>query len=101
MFSEAFLGKSVKNAVVTVPAYFNDSQRQASQFTIAQLLYALANCGIDKALHGWCVIYTLLLQLSLCDYNGAKVVHPQTCNMAALSTASPYMYNVAVYILQA
>ena len=29
--AEAFLGKSVKNAVVTVPAYFNDSQRQATK----------------------------------------------------------------------
>jgi len=29
--SEAYLGKSVKNAVVTVPAYFNDSQRQATK----------------------------------------------------------------------
>uniref|UniRef100_A0A803QAX3 Heat shock protein 70 n=1 Tax=Cannabis sativa TaxID=3483 RepID=A0A803QAX3_CANSA len=29
--SEAFLGHSVKNAVVTVPAYFNDSQRQATK----------------------------------------------------------------------
>ncbi|KAK4480357.1 hypothetical protein RD792_013428 [Penstemon davidsonii] len=28
--AEAFLGKTVKNAVVTVPAYFNDSQRQAT-----------------------------------------------------------------------
>ena len=26
--AEAFLGKTVKNAVVTVPAYFNDAQRQ-------------------------------------------------------------------------
>jgi molecular chaperone DnaK (HSP70) len=25
--AEAFLGKTVKNAVITVPAYFNDSQR--------------------------------------------------------------------------
>ena len=29
--AEAFLGKSAKNAVVTVPAYFNDSQRQATK----------------------------------------------------------------------
>jgi molecular chaperone DnaK (HSP70) len=29
--AEAFLGKSVKNAVITVPAYFNDSQRQATK----------------------------------------------------------------------
>jgi len=28
--SEAYMGHSVKNAVVTVPAYFNDSQRQVS-----------------------------------------------------------------------
>ncbi|KAL2356618.1 mitochondrial heat shock protein-like protein [Cryomyces antarcticus] len=29
--AEAFLGKPIKNAVVTVPAYFNDSQRQATK----------------------------------------------------------------------
>lgn len=29
--AEAFLGERVKNAVVTVPAYFNDSQRQATK----------------------------------------------------------------------
>ena len=29
--AEAYLGKTVKDAVVTVPAYFNDSQRQATK----------------------------------------------------------------------
>ena len=29
--AEAYLGKSIKNAVVTVPAYFNDNQRQATK----------------------------------------------------------------------
>ncbi|KAF6255521.1 heat shock cognate 70 kDa protein 2 [Scenedesmus sp. NREL 46B-D3] len=29
--AEAFLGKPIKQAVVTVPAYFNDSQRQATK----------------------------------------------------------------------
>lgn len=29
--AEAYLGKAVANAVVTVPAYFNDSQRQATK----------------------------------------------------------------------
>jgi L1 cell adhesion molecule like protein len=29
--AESFLGREVKNAVVTVPAYFNDSQRQATK----------------------------------------------------------------------
>jgi heat shock protein 5 len=28
---ENFLGQKVKNAVVTVPAYFNDAQRQATK----------------------------------------------------------------------
>jgi len=29
--AEVYLGKSIKNAVVTVPAYFNDAQRQATK----------------------------------------------------------------------
>jgi endoplasmic reticulum chaperone BiP len=29
--AETFLGETVKNAVVTVPAYFNDAQRQATK----------------------------------------------------------------------
>lgn len=29
--AEAYLSKTVKNAVITVPAYFNDSQRQATK----------------------------------------------------------------------
>ena len=29
--AEVFLGKEIKNAVVTVPAYFNDAQRQATK----------------------------------------------------------------------
>ena len=29
--AESFLGKRVQNAVVTVPAYFNDAQRQATK----------------------------------------------------------------------
>lgn len=29
--AESFLGQTVKNAVITVPSYFNDSQRQATK----------------------------------------------------------------------
>merc|ERR1719245_1274602 len=29
--AEAYLGKAVRDAVVTVPAYFNDAQRQATK----------------------------------------------------------------------
>jgi heat shock protein 1/8 len=31
LIAEEYLGKSVKSAVITVPAYFNDSQRQATK----------------------------------------------------------------------
>ena len=34
--AEGYLGTNVKNAVVTVPAYFNDSQRQVSQTSISK-----------------------------------------------------------------
>jgi molecular chaperone DnaK len=29
--AEAYMGDNIKEAVVTVPAYFNDSQRQATK----------------------------------------------------------------------
>ena len=29
--AESYLGEEVKNAVITVPAYFNDAQRQATK----------------------------------------------------------------------
>ena len=29
--AESFIGKEVKHAVITVPAYFNDAQRQATK----------------------------------------------------------------------
>ena len=35
--AEAYLGTTVTQAVVTVPAYFNDSQRQATKVTKAPL----------------------------------------------------------------
>lgn len=40
--AEAYLGKPVKHAVITVPAYFNDAQRQATKDagTIAGMLFS-------------------------------------------------------------
>jgi len=35
--AESFLGRNVTNAVVTVPAYFNDSQRQATKVSQSEL----------------------------------------------------------------
>jgi len=62
--AESFLGTTVKDAVITVPAYFNDSQRQATKDagiiaglnvlriinepTAAALAYGLDRVGTDK-----------------------------------------------------
>lgn len=62
--AEAYLGKEVRNAVVTVPAYFNDSQRQATKDagaiaglnvlriinepTAAAIAYGLDQKGVEK-----------------------------------------------------
>ncbi|MCT4552658.1 MAG: molecular chaperone DnaK [Alphaproteobacteria bacterium] len=68
--AEAFLGETVTDAVITVPAYFNDSQRQATKDagkiaglnvlriinepTAAALAY-----GLDKEKEGMVVVYDL------------------------------------------
>ncbi|KAI3773347.1 hypothetical protein L1987_47873 [Smallanthus sonchifolius] len=62
--AEAFLGKKIKDAVVTVPAYFNDAQRQATKDagviaglnvvriinepTAAAIAYGLDKKGVEK-----------------------------------------------------
>ncbi|XP_048498792.1 heat shock cognate 70 kDa protein-like isoform X3 [Beta vulgaris subsp. vulgaris] len=62
--AEAYLGTEVKNAVITVPAYFNDSQRQATKDagtiaginvmriinepTAAAIAYGLEKKAVDK-----------------------------------------------------
>ncbi len=68
--AESFLGESIEQAVITVPAYFNDSQRQATKDagkiaglevlriinepTAAALAY-----GLDKKASGTIVVYDL------------------------------------------
>ncbi|KAK6943806.1 Heat shock protein 70 family [Dillenia turbinata] len=62
--AEAFLGKEIRDAVITVPAYFNDAQRQATKHagtiaglnvvrlinepTAAAMAYGLDNKGVKK-----------------------------------------------------
>ena len=41
--AEGYLGEKVTEAVITVPAYFNDAQRQANEPTAAALAYGLDN----------------------------------------------------------
>jgi len=61
--AESFLGKQIKDAVVTVPAYFNDSQRQATKDAgsiaglnvlriINEPTAAAIAYGLDKTGHG-------------------------------------------------
>ena len=61
--AEAYLGTTVNNAVVTVPAYFNDSQRQATKDAgtisgmnvlriINELTAAAIAYGLDKKVTG-------------------------------------------------
>ena len=58
--AEAYLGKTVKDAVVTVPAYFNDSQRQATKdagtisgMNVMRIINEpTAAYGLDKKLRG-------------------------------------------------
>ncbi len=42
--AEGYLGTSAKNAVVTVPAYFNDSQRQVRAFFSNSLFFPVTAC---------------------------------------------------------
>ncbi|MBL0690189.1 MAG: molecular chaperone DnaK [Alphaproteobacteria bacterium] len=68
--AEAFLGEPVKEAVITVPAYFNDAQRQATKdagkiagLDVLRIINeptaaALAH-GLDKKKDGTIVVYDL------------------------------------------
>ena len=52
--AEAYLGTKINDAVVTVPAYFNDSQRQATKDAGAPLILSHFFDGImytDSMLH--------------------------------------------------
>ena len=85
--AEAFLGESVTEAVITVPAYFNDSQRQATKDagkiaglevlriinepTAAALAY-----GLDKRETGLIVVYDLgggTFDVSILKFGGGIV----------------------------
>ena len=68
--AEAFLGESVTQAVITVPAYFNDSQRQATKDAgkiaglevlriINEPTAAALSYGLDRKESGQIVVYDL------------------------------------------
>jgi molecular chaperone DnaK len=52
--AEAYLGEPVTQAVITVPAYFNDAQRQATKDAASSLAY-----GLDKKKDETIVVYDM------------------------------------------
>jgi len=46
--AEAYLGKKVTHAVVTVPAYFNDAQRQATKDAAVTAGLNLMRVRVDR-----------------------------------------------------
>ena len=68
--AETYLGQSVTEAVITVPAYFNDSQRQATKDAgkiaglevkriINEPTAAALSYGFDKKKEGMLAVYDL------------------------------------------
>ena len=50
--AESYLGQKISNAVVTVPAYFNDSQRQATKDAGEKLdIYIYICCVVPENIH--------------------------------------------------
>jgi hypothetical protein len=56
-FPENYLGHTAKNAVITVPAYFNDSQRQVK----LDLLFAGSGGGVPELKDGKIDLFLLSL----------------------------------------
>lgn len=48
--AESHLGTTVKNAVITVPAYFNDSQRQVSLLLVVGRSFLSSGWGSEEIL---------------------------------------------------
>jgi hypothetical protein len=80
--AEAYLGKTVKHAVVTVPAYFNDAQRQATKDagTIAGALAGdisgLAGHSYVGTLCRECTFVPTVVELSLSSQAAAGCAAP-------------------------
>lgn len=105
-YAESYLGEKVEKAVITVPAYFNDSQRQATKDagkiaglevlriinepTAAALAY-----GMDKKANGTIAVYDLgggTFDISILEIgDGVFEVNPPT---AILSSAAKTLTSV-------
>src|SRR5690606_20836788 len=91
--AEEYLGEPVKEAVITVPAYFNDSQRQATKDAgriagldvkriINEPTAAALGCGLDKSKDQLIAVYDFgggTFDISILDV-GDKVVEVVSTN---------------------
>ena len=103
--AEAYLGKDVPNAVVTVPAYFNDAQRQATKDagtisglnvmriinepTAAAIAYGLDKKSGEKNI----LVFDLgggTFDVSLLTIDNGERRPPNTRPPAALALAAPH-----------
>ena len=58
--AEDYLGETVSEAVITVPAYFNDSQRQAPKMLAALLVWMSSALSTSPLLRHWPMVSTKL-----------------------------------------
>jgi molecular chaperone DnaK (HSP70) len=74
--AEAYLGDEVKHAVVTVPAYFNDAQRQATKDA-----GTISGMSVQRIINGECAqhIRTCVLWESPTTFVGFRHVREFSC----------------------
>jgi molecular chaperone DnaK (HSP70) len=89
--AEAYLGKTITNAVITVPASFNDSQRQATKnagaiagLNVLQIMdeptAAAIAYGLDKKVHQPVTYLTVeTIQQTVFEVINPNIIHQCSC----------------------
>jgi molecular chaperone DnaK len=83
--AENYLGEEVKQAVITVPAYFNDSQRQATKD--AGQIAGLEVLRIINEPTAAAVAYGLDKRVTRRSWSSTWAAAPSTCRCSRLATA--------------
>jgi len=68
--AEEFIGRPVKKAVITVPAYFNDSQRQATRYVrvMAMCIYFMCIAHVNRQCMCVAVYLYIYVYIHTCVY---------------------------------
>ena len=56
-YAESYLGEKIEKAVITVPAYFNDSQRQATKDAVKLLVWMFCVLSTNRLLRLWLTVW--------------------------------------------